>query len=107
MIFRKSLEKPVKLEAGGLFLGGIEISLESESFILLPDDVLVVYTDGVTEAWNKQEEEYDEPRLIRVVETNKNETPEALLDSIFADVYDHVGNAKQSDDITCFVVRVG
>lgn len=106
-IFRKSHTEPIKLETGGLFLGGIEVPLESETVTLLPDDVMVIYTDGVTEAWNKQEEEYDEPRLIRVVETNRNATPETVLDAIFADVYEHVGNAKQSDDVTCFVVKVG
>ncbi len=106
MIFRKGLAEPIKLETGGLFLGGIEIKLESETVTLQSDDVLVIYTDGVTEAWNKQEEDYDEKRLIRAVKAHQNEAPPQVLDAIFTDVYEHVGNAKQSDDITCFVVKV-
>jgi serine phosphatase RsbU (regulator of sigma subunit) len=59
----------------------------------------------VTEAFNTKEEEYDNERLIRVVETHIDLSADALLEAIFQDVNAHVGRAEQSDDITCVIVK--
>lgn len=105
-LFRKGSEEPIELTSGSLFLGGFDVSFRVDRSVLKTNDVLVIYTDGVTEAWNKRCVEYSEARLKRVVRTQMHRTAEEILDAIERDVQDHVGKARQSDDFTCMVVRL-
>jgi sigma-B regulation protein RsbU (phosphoserine phosphatase) len=106
MIFRACNTKPISLEKGGLFLGGLDMPYEMEELLLRSDDVLVFFTDGVTEAWNEKEDEYEEYRLIQVVHKNIENSASDILTSIEQDVDLHVGKAQQSDDFTCAVVKI-
>jgi phosphoserine phosphatase RsbU/P len=65
----------------------------------------VLYSDGVTEALNARDEEYELPRLLRVVSSNTALPAPALVQTILADVDAVVACAPQHDDITLFVVR--
>ena len=105
-VFRRQGKEPVVLGKGGLFLGGLDVPYESEEVKLRSGDVLVFFTDGVTEAWNLKEEEYEEKRLIRVVSENMGRQADEILNAIETDVQKHVGKAQQSDDFTCAVVKV-
>ena len=69
-----------------------------------PGDVLVVYTDGVTEASNAHEEEFGEARLIESIRTNRQLQPSLLLDSLVAAVKVYSG-VEQADEITLVVAR--
>jgi serine phosphatase RsbU (regulator of sigma subunit) len=53
---------------------------------LLPGDTLVLYTDGVTEAFNDRGEEFGEQRLVDSLRRHRDQRPRALLDSILDDV---------------------
>lgn len=105
-IFRAGADQPIELHKGGLFLGGLDAPYEMESMRMKKDDVLVFFTDGVTEAWNKKEEDYGEERLIEVIQNHIDKTADALLEEIERDVSLHVGKAQQSDDLTCAVVKI-
>ena len=72
---------------------------------LYPGDTLVLYTDGVTEAENVQEEEYGEPRLDELLPGMASDGSREIVDGIVASVRDYAGEAEQSDDITCVVSR--
>lgn len=69
---------------------------KNESLILAPDDVLLLYTDGVTEAMNVNHEQFGESRLIDALSANNNN----YIDSVLSKVESFVGNYEQSDDIT-------
>jgi serine phosphatase RsbU (regulator of sigma subunit) len=71
---------------------------------MAPGDVLVVYTDGVTEASNAHEEEFGEDRLIESIRTSRQLQPSLLLDSLVAAVKAYSG-VEQADDITLVVAR--
>ena len=71
-----------------------------------PGDLLVIFTDGVAEAVNEADEEYGETRLLACVQSAGNQTADATLGKIMAEVNGFVGQARQRDDITCFVLRV-
>ena len=105
-IFRNRNKKPIELQKGGLFLGSLDLPYETEEIELQTNDVLVFFTDGVTEAWNKKEIEYEDFRLINVVKKNTRQSAEKILSEIEKDVQEHVGNAQQSDDFTCAVVKI-
>jgi serine phosphatase RsbU (regulator of sigma subunit) len=85
----------------GLFLEW-ESSIEEEK--LYPGDLLVICTDGVTEAPNPQGEEYGEVRLAELLQGNRDLPVNELLASIQASVQKFSG-ATQADDITVIVAR--
>lgn len=72
-----------------------------------PGDVLLMYTDGVTEAQNARESFFDEDRLQEVVRANVGRSAREIQDSVIARVGAFVGDAPQFDDITLMVVLRG
>jgi serine phosphatase RsbU (regulator of sigma subunit)/catechol 2,3-dioxygenase-like lactoylglutathione lyase family enzyme len=79
-----------------------ECSTSESAF--LPGDTLVLYTDGVTEAFDDREEQFGEHRLIESVRRHRDLRPRQLLDSILDDVK-HFSPHEQHDDITLMVAR--
>jgi phosphoserine phosphatase RsbU/P len=70
-----------------------------------PGDLLVLYSDGVTEAYNDREEEFGEARLIQVLEASRNLEISALLTKLLEEV-NQFSAGKQSDDVTAIVARI-
>ncbi|MGB5457593.1 MAG: SpoIIE family protein phosphatase [Gammaproteobacteria bacterium] len=68
---------------------------------------LLMYTDGITEAFNATGEQYDEKRLHALVAQTPQPTAEALAASVLTDVEVFVDTAEQSDDITLMVIQYG
>jgi phosphoserine phosphatase RsbU/P len=102
---RKSglIERP---EAGGIPIGVLpESAYEVGKTRLDPGDWLIIFTDGVVEAENAAGEDYDEPRLVRLIDRGAGATPPEMLRSLFTDVDQFVGNAPQHDDITCLLLK--
>jgi sigma-B regulation protein RsbU (phosphoserine phosphatase) len=96
-----------RLEAGGMPLGIMEsVPYESGRVTLQTGDWLVIFTDGVVEAENNQQQEYSEERLITMLNWGTALTPAMLLNSILADLDRFVGTAPQHDDVTCLLVKV-
>jgi sigma-B regulation protein RsbU (phosphoserine phosphatase) len=95
-----------RLEVGGLVLGLFEHAMfEEEALMLSPGDVIVSFSDGVTEAMNLKGEEFGDDHLVELVQSYRGKTPEALLEALMADVRAFCGEATQSDDITVVLVR--
>jgi phosphoserine phosphatase RsbU/P len=76
-----------------------------KTFTMEPGDVLVLYTDGVTEARNPADEEYGEARLRQLVAGVAHESPQVIVDTCVADVAAFRGSGRRSDDITVMAVR--
>jgi sigma-B regulation protein RsbU (phosphoserine phosphatase) len=94
------------LKAEGIALGVIEdIELETVEIPLHENDLLVLYTDGVTEAENKDDELYGEERLEKVLEGIQGETAAGIIASIIEDISAFAGDNPQSDDITLLVMK--
>ena len=72
---------------------------------LEPHDLLVIYTDGVTEARNEEREEFGEARLLTLLQIAGAERSALTLSNIMQNLDEFVGAASQHDDITCMVVR--
>lgn len=94
-----------ELNRGGIFLGCMETEFESEEYIMSKGDLIVFYTDGVTEAMNINYEQYGDERLKNAVSKNYDLPAKEILRIILKDISDFVLDAEQSDDITCCVVR--
>ena len=71
---------------------------------LFPGDTLVLYTDGVTEAFNEEGEEFGRGRLIEILDANRELPSHALLGSVVQEIR-RFGVPEQQDDITLVVAR--
>ena len=78
---------------------------QEETVVLAPNDWLIVFSDGVSEALSASGEEYGEARIISVVQRNKSLEPQKLLEAVFTDVREFARGAAQNDDITAMVLR--
>jgi sigma-B regulation protein RsbU (phosphoserine phosphatase) len=96
-----------RLEKGGMILGIMNalIPYEEETVDLKPGDFLVMFTDGVSEAMNRNAEEYGESRLEEVLKSVHGKPAQEVLDAIHLDVKKHTGDFPQSDDITLLVLK--
>src|SRR5688572_4460753 len=94
------------LTEGGLLLGIMpEAPYASGSLSLDPGDLLVFYSDGVTEARNMAEEEYGEERLMEFLRDAGTRTPEELVEALIQDVRDFMRRPKPTDDVTVVMMR--
>jgi serine phosphatase RsbU (regulator of sigma subunit)/pSer/pThr/pTyr-binding forkhead associated (FHA) protein len=97
-----------RLEVGGPIVGLFEgASFQEETVTLAPGDVLIVFSDGVSEAMSASGDEYGESRIVAVAGRHAGAAPADLLQAIFADVRAFTKGAPQSDDITALVLRYG
>jgi len=70
-----------------------------------PGDLLVLYTDGVTEAQNEKEEEYGRDRLAQAVRSNHELGARDLITALHTEVVDWTGGRGATDDVTFFVIK--
>jgi len=100
-----------RLEKGGLVLGFLpEQQYAQETVTLKEGDVLVLYTDGITEAVGPSSEKisenlFGEKRLIKVILANVAKTAREIQSAILKAISSHTANAPQYDDITLVVIK--
>ncbi len=98
---------PYKIRAAFVLAGMEGLRYKSGEVQLEPGDKLFQYTDGVTEATDKDNQLYGMERLEKVLGTLKDKTPKEILIGVKSDIDAFVGEAPQFDDITmlCFEYR--
>ncbi len=100
-------EKIQKLGKGGLILGVVKSMLyESELIKLEKDDIVVLFTDGISEAKNTKDEEFSDERLEKLVLELSGLSSSEILTSIKKEVQNFAYGTVQSDDITLMVIKV-
>jgi serine phosphatase RsbU (regulator of sigma subunit) len=108
-------ESPFLLRANGelsrLTTGGVVLSIledfayQEETVPLAPGDLLVIYSDGVTEAINPDERAFGEELLRTVLTDSRHEPSTVIIERIIASVNSHAGSAPQMDDMTIVVIK--
>lgn len=94
-----------RLETGGLIVGLFDdAEYEQETLYLSPGDLLVVFSDGISEAMDAQGEEFGDARIIECVRGAVRE-PEAVLTRLFEQLQVFTGDEPQGDDMTVLVLR--
>ncbi len=68
-------------------------------------DLLLVFTDGVSDSRNRQDVRLGEQKVLDLAKTLRNEAPEVLVEKVFGAVATHVGDALRRDDLTLVVAR--
>ncbi|HUE86580.1 MAG TPA: SpoIIE family protein phosphatase [Vicinamibacterales bacterium] len=95
-----------RLESGSMPVGMFDFAQYADATEqMTTDDVLVVYSDGVTEALNVDGQEFGEERLAALVEQRHADDAVAILDAIVAAVEFFARGAAQHDDVTAMVVK--
>jgi sigma-B regulation protein RsbU (phosphoserine phosphatase) len=96
-----------KLEEGGLILGIFKTTTPyaEASTTLLPGDVLVMYTDGVSEAMNQDNEQFTEERLEDILKKSTNLSAKEIIRQVQKELEIHTQSTPQSDDITLLVLK--
>lgn len=96
------------LKKGGMILGVMEtlIPYEMTKIQLQSGDLLVLFTDGITEAMSIEKEEYSDPRLEELILKNSEKNVNNLMEIIMQDVKLFTLGAEQSDDITSLIIKI-
>jgi phosphoserine phosphatase RsbU/P len=97
----------LRLDCGGPVIGLLPTACyEKGSIVLHPGDLLIAYTDGISEAMNSAEEEWGEEAMIFAAEQAPGESAEDIVKAIFAAADVFTGGASQHDDMTVLVMKV-
>ncbi|MSM38112.1 MAG: SpoIIE family protein phosphatase [Geobacter sp.] len=97
----------VELDAEGLILGvRMEVLFEEKSLVLEIGDVLLFYTDGITEATNSTGELFGELRLAEQVALLRDAGPEEIIEGVLTAAQRFTGTQGFSDDVSLVVVKV-
>jgi sigma-B regulation protein RsbU (phosphoserine phosphatase) len=80
--------------------------LEEERVDLSPGDVIVLYTDGITEAMNAESDLFGDTRLSRIVEEHGHLDSGELRERIMREIEAFVGVADQHDDMTMILLKL-
>ena len=96
----------IRLDVGGLILGALEDFAFKESAVqFMPDDLLVIFSDGISEATNGADEMFGEEPLGRLITENRDKKAADILEAILNAVRGHTDVSSQTDDITLVVVK--
>jgi sigma-B regulation protein RsbU (phosphoserine phosphatase) len=100
------------LEKGGLVLGFLsDQKYEQQTTTLGPGDILILYTDGITEARSPEEEKavadklFGEDRLTQIIKNSASLSAREIQSAILQAVSAHTKNTPQGDDITIVVIK--
>ncbi len=95
------------LKVGGPVVGALpDMDYESHKVILNENDLLFLFTDGLSEAMNDEEEEYTEERIMRFLCSNRIHEPNKLIEMILDDVKSHDNSFPPRDDTTIVALKM-
>jgi sigma-B regulation protein RsbU (phosphoserine phosphatase) len=94
------------LERTGTLIGIFPESIwTNRSLRLVKGDILVLFTDGVTEAQDEHDVMYENDRFYKVLLNNREAPASGMMSAILQDVRQFIGNAPIFDDITLIVIK--
>ncbi len=99
-------KKIIRLNEGGLLMGCFDFAeYEQVSKRIESGELLLIYSDGITEAMNASNLEFGEEKLLDILKSNLNLSAKELTEKIIAEVKSHSSRVEQSDDITLMVIK--
>lgn len=106
IIYKKVEDKTIFLKSTGGLLGLMENQkFLVENFQMDVGDVLVLYTDGITEGRNKEGAIFGEERLCEIIKKYHNETPKMIAGHILDEIQKFVADSDLTDDKTLVIVK--
>jgi sigma-B regulation protein RsbU (phosphoserine phosphatase) len=107
MLLRSDGQKVELLEEGAGVVLGVETGQAYSSCILpfTPGDTLLLCTDGITEAFNTEREQFSQERLIELLSKGVDDRAESTIDKVFAAVRQFADATRPSDDMTVLALK--
>jgi len=106
LFYQAARSQLTTLKGHGIALGVLPtITLNEHTIEMLPGDVLLMYTDGVTDAINEREEEFGDERLADLVVANADKSADELIDEIKRAVTEYAGEYVYFDDLTMIALK--
>jgi serine phosphatase RsbU (regulator of sigma subunit)/CRP-like cAMP-binding protein len=106
LVLRAASQRIERLSRHGLALGvRPDLHWASHTIELADNDLLVLYTDGVTEAFNARDQLFGEARLVRIVKASSERTASGVVRAIDGGVSEFIGNRPLADDVTVVVLK--
>ena len=107
IIFRAADRTSMELPCEGVFPMGIfpYDAVPVTETELHPEDRLILYTDGISERFNKENEPYEKDRLLKKIEETRSNNPQEILEAIMEDV-DRFAEGRPADDDIAIIVGV-
>jgi sigma-B regulation protein RsbU (phosphoserine phosphatase) len=107
LLVRGASVEVVRLEAGGTPVGLLpSASYEAQSVTLESGDLLLCYTDGISEAMTLSDQEWGEERMLEAVKMQPGASASEVLREVFRAADQFTGAAPQHDDMTLLIVRI-
>jgi serine phosphatase RsbU (regulator of sigma subunit)/anti-sigma regulatory factor (Ser/Thr protein kinase)/transposase len=97
----KGIPVGIDVPDGDLFRRTISV----EKLTLRQDDMLVIYTDGITEAMNGDREQFGEARLLAAIKKHGHGTAQEFADALNQEIHEFTEGAPQNDDITLVAIK--
>jgi len=102
----KSNNEIVYLKDGGLILGAFAgVEYQKSDVYLQKDDILVIFTDGLSESMNEQDEEFGEERLVNIVREARSKSAQFLCGHLIKNVRQFASDTAEVDDMTLVVIK--
>ena len=106
MLYRSKQKKTEFLETTGQMLGPFpDATFRVENTLMEKGDILLLYTDGISEAINEHEEAYGEARIIDCVKENAGRSPKEITQRLLEDVQRFNSLGARSDDKTIVTIK--
>ncbi len=97
----------IRLETGGPVVGLLPNAPYTEQALTLePGDLLILYTDGISEAMTRDDEEWGEERMIEAARKLRNKSADDILRALFAAADKFTAGAPQHDDMTLLILKL-
>ena len=107
-LYRTATDQEIWLKPTGPAIGLMEgFVIRKDEVRLEPGDILLLYTDGITEASNYQGRLWGEDNLSEIIRTNTDSSAEQLVQKILVAMKDHTGGNPLADDVTLLISKVG
>lgn len=110
LYYKASEDKISFLKDRGIALGMVKNNsfsryIEQQKFTYQPGDVMVLYTDGITEARNERNEEFGYNRLVKTIFDLKDFSPKEISERLIEELYRFSGRDRINDDYTTMIVK--